>query len=90
MPRRLTKEFIPWREREFVSVAETSQVLICSVSKIYELAADGRLAMVRLPSSNKVGIRTTSVIALLEQALPWTPSDRAAKAAAARLKRQKG
>ena len=72
---------IPWRSRPLITVNLASEVAGISSTSIYRLAGQGRLTLKRL--AGRVLVETAGLIALIESADPWTPSDRG-KAARAR------
>lgn len=69
----------------FQTVAMAAKAIRGSRGKTYQLAHEGRLVLVKL--GGRTLVRTESLIAYIQSAEPWTPSDRAAKAVAARKER---
>lgn len=69
----------------FQTVVTAAKAIRGSRGKVYQLAHEGRLALVRL--GGRTLVRTGSLIAYIQSAEPWTPSERAAKAVAARTER---
>jgi hypothetical protein len=84
---------IPWRDKPFQTINDTSAILCGSKSRTYTLLAEGTLEAVRL--AGKTLVRTPSLIAFLEQETEgWKPDrKRVEKAVAGRpdviRKRQK-
>ena len=69
----LKNESLPWRDRPYLSVRDSADLIACSPSWIYELAKIGKLELVRvLP--NLTAVRTEGVALLVDAAKPWTPA----------------
>ncbi len=75
---------IPWRERPFLSLQRTSEILgDVSIAKLYGLQSEGRLTFHRL--DGRTLVETSSVIVLVEAPEPWSASKRGAEARAKRV-----
>jgi hypothetical protein len=72
---------IPWRERPLQTLKTASEIAGVSVSSLYRLAAEGKLRFRKL--AGRTVVETPSLVALVDSAEAWTPSDRG-KAARAR------
>lgn len=75
----------PWRERPLLPMQLASEVAGVSVASLYRLAAKGRVELKSL--AGRTLVETASLIAMIERVEPWSPSQRAAKATAARADR---
>lgn len=65
---------LPWRQRAFVNLKLGGEVLGVSSTSIYRLAGQGKLILKRV--AGRVVLDTTSVVALVDAAEDWSPSDR--------------
>ena len=68
------KNTIPWRDRKFQRVAETSLLLCCS-QRTDQLVADGKLEAIRLPGG-QIRVLTAGVITMLAEAPPLVPTEK--------------
>lgn len=80
-----TKAVTPWRERPFQQMQTASEIAGLSPASLYRFAAEGRLILKKL--GGRTLVDTSSLIALIGQAEPWSPSDRAEQARSARVAR---
>jgi hypothetical protein len=76
---------IPWQQIPHQTMQEASRIASLSPASLYRYAAEGRLKLRRL--AGRTLIDTQSLMALIESAEEWTPSDRAEKARATRVER---
>lgn len=74
----------PWRQRPRLRMTEAAEIACLSPASLYSLARDGRLELRKI--AGRTVVDTQSLIKLIENDEPWTPSKRGA---AARLKRSK-
>jgi hypothetical protein len=65
-------------------VQNSAAVAGCSTGQIYNLARTGRLVLKKL--AGRTLVDTSSLIAFIDSAEPWSPSDRNKAANAARVK----
>lgn len=75
---------LSWRERAFLPLATAAEILGISPASIYGLEAKGRLSFSRLAGRTLVNV--DSLKALIDNADPWTASDRGKEARAARAR----
>ena len=73
---------LPWRERAFVQLGMSAEILGISPASVYNLEAKGQLAFRRVAGRTVVSVE--SLAALIDSAEPWTASDRGATARASR------
>lgn len=73
---------LPWRERAFVQLGMSAEILGVSQASVYNLEAKGQLAFRRVAGRTVVSVE--SLAALIDSAEPWTASDRGADARASR------
>lgn len=79
------KPATPWRDRPFQQMQTASEIAGLSPASLYRFAAEGRLILKKL--GGRTLVDTSSLIALIGEAEPWSPSDRADRARAARADR---
>ena len=84
---RSPKSSIPWRDRPFVPLLLAAELLGLSPASLYRLETEGKLTFRRLGGRTLVSVET--IVALIDAAEDWTPSDRGAAARAARSDRAK-
>ncbi|EKX59531.1 hypothetical protein D516_2686 [Rhodobacter sp. AKP1] len=75
---------LPWRERAFLPLTAAAEILGVSAASVYGLEAKGRLSFSRLAGRTLVSV--DSLKALIDNADPWTASDRGKEARAARAR----
>ena len=75
----------PWRERPLLNMRVASEIAGVSPASLYRLANMGQISLKKL--AGRTMIETGSLIAVMESAEDWSPSDRPAKALAARGER---
>ena len=73
---------VPWRERPYQQLAAASDIAGVSEAALYKAEKDGLLTFARL--SGRTLVETSSLIAFIGHAEPWTPSDRGDAARAKR------
>lgn len=78
---------IPWREREFLKINDAAAIAGVSPASLYNFEKQGRLEFRRF--AGRTQVVAASLVALLEQAEPWTPSERGSASRAARKERAK-
>jgi len=78
---------IPWRDLQYQTMPAAAEILGVSVATIYRFATEGRLTLVKIGGRTQAD--TAGLIAILDQAEPWTPSSRADKARSARAERSR-
>lgn len=61
---------IPWRERAFLTYAETALIFGRSTSWVHDRLTDGSLTRARVRAGGAIGITVASVVALVDGALP--------------------
>ena len=91
-PAPATSEYIearstPWRDRPFQRTQNAAEIIGLSVPSIYKLAREGRLVLKRL--GGRTLVETGSLIALMDAAEDWVPSDRTGKAVAKRIEQSR-
>ena len=74
-----------WRDRPLHPIQAAAQIAGLSTSSMYRFADEGKLELVRL--GGRTLVKVDSLAALIDGAEPWTPSNRPAKACAARASR---
>lgn len=79
---------IPWWERPYLTVEETSGVLGCSRGQVYNLARSGSLSMAR--NNGRTLVTNPSVLAQLARARPYVPSGADPRGAALVRARRRG
>lgn len=67
---------LPWRERAFNNINVASEALGVSRTSIYRLASQGKLTLRRV--AGRVVVETAGLLAIVQTAEPWTPSDHGA------------
>jgi hypothetical protein len=84
---------VPWRERLNVQIKTAAEILGISQTSVYRLGAAGRLKLLR-NAANRTVVEVKSLIALADNAEPWTASTRGAagraKQAANRAAKREG
>jgi hypothetical protein len=80
---------VPWKQRPLTPMKVGTQVSGNSATQLYRHAAQGRIELRKL--GGRTLIVTKTLIALIESAEPWTPSDRgkAARARRSELSRER-
>lgn len=73
---------VSWRDCPRVTMKVGSAVSGLSISTLYRVAGEGRLTLWRL--GGRVLIETSDLIALIDSAEPWSPSNRGKEARAKR------
>lgn len=73
---------ISWRDRPHQQLSIASEIAQLSEAALYRAEKDGLLTFVRL--SGRTLVETTSLIAFIARAEPWTASNRGAAARAKR------
>ena len=76
---------IDWRNSAYLPVSHASEIAGISTTSLYNLNGAGRLEFKRL--AGRTLVTTKSLIALLDSAEDWTPSDRGQHARRARTER---
>jgi hypothetical protein len=76
---------IPWQQIPHLTMQNAGRIAGLSPASLYRYASEGRLKLRRL--AGRTLVDTQSLIALIESAEEWTPSDRAEKARATRVER---
>jgi hypothetical protein len=76
---------IPWQQIPHQTMQDAGRIASLSPASLYRYAAEGRLKLRRL--AGRTLVDTQSLIALIESAEEWTPSDRAEKARITRVER---
>ncbi|KQT84685.1 hypothetical protein ASG51_00910 [Methylobacterium sp. Leaf465] len=74
---------MPWQERPYQQLGAASEIAQVSEAALYKAEKEGALTFVRL--AGRTLVETSSLIAFLNRAQPWTPSDRGAAARARRV-----
>lgn len=74
---------IHWRDRPYQQLGAASEITQISEAALYKAEKEGELTFVRL--AGRTLVETASLIAFLDRAQPWTPSDRGAAARARRI-----
>lgn len=74
---------IHWRDRPYQQLGAASEIAQISEGALYRAEKEGELTFVRL--AGRTLVETASLIAFLNRAQPWTPSDRGAAARARRV-----
>ena len=72
----------PWQERSLLPLRMAGEIAGISPASIYRLADEGRISLRRL--AGRTLVQTRSLVALLDQAEPWTANDRGKEARAKR------
>lgn len=67
---------VPWREREFLSIAECAQIMARSTDWVRERIRMGDLRGYRLSAGSPLVIAAWSLQALIDRAEPVAPSPR--------------
>lgn len=62
---------VPWRERPHLPIPTAASLIGCSRAKVYSLAQEGRLDMVKL--AGRTLITTATLCALIDSAKPYRP-----------------
>lgn len=81
----VTEQVQNWRETEFVSVQAAAKIAGVSPASIYKAEATGKVKFRRL--LGRTLVTTGSLIALLETAGTWQPSERGSAGRAKRVER---
>jgi len=76
---------IDWRSAAYLTLPRASEIAGISPASLYKLNEAGRLEFKRL--AGRTLVTTESLIALIDSAEPWAPSDRGASGRAARAER---
>lgn len=76
---------IDWRNTAYIPVSRASEIAGVSTTSLYNMNEAGRLEFKRL--AGRTLVTTKSLIALLDSAEDWTPSDRGRHARRARIQR---
>lgn len=71
-------ENVPWRERPYLQMQAAAEIAAISTASIYRAAEQGQLTLKRLAGRTLVDTKT--LIAFIDTAEPWTPSDRGKEA----------
>jgi predicted DNA-binding transcriptional regulator AlpA len=79
------KSSIPWRDRPFLPLLSAAELLGLSPSSLYRLETEGKLRFRRLGGRTLVAVDT--IVALIDTADDWAPSERGAAARAKRSER---
>lgn len=75
----------PWQERPHLNMQAAAEIAGVSTASLYRLAHQGRLTLKKF--AGRTLVTTSSLIAVLDSAEDWSPSDRPAKALAVRGER---
>lgn len=73
---------LPWRDRAFVPLGLAAEIIGVSPASVYALEARGDLSFSRIAGRTLVSV--ASLKAAIDNAEPWTASDRGKEARAAR------
>lgn len=72
----------PWKERPLLQMQTASEVTGVSIASLYRFANEGRLQLRRL--AGRTLVVTEGIVALVDAAEAWTPSNRGNEARIAR------
>jgi hypothetical protein len=72
MPAQQT-QYIPWRDRAFVSFAETGEIVGRTVDWVRERVLDGRLQAAQVTPGGPLAVTTASLCRLIDDAVPAGP-----------------
>ncbi|UES46827.1 hypothetical protein [Roseibium aggregatum] len=76
---------IDWRNSAYLPLTRASEIAGVSTASLYNFESAGRLQFKRL--AGRTLVTTESLIALIDSAEDWTPSDRGSHGRAARTQR---
>lgn len=76
---------VNWRDRPLTSMQTAAAISGVSTASLYRFASEGKLTLKSL--AGRTLVETTSLVALIDGAEPWTPSSQTRGAVAARKRR---
>lgn len=76
---------VPWQQRPVLPLAVAAEISGVSPASLYRFASEGRLKFRRL--AGRTLVETPSLMALVDAAESWTPSNRGSAARAQRQER---